>query len=66
MILQIFVSLPGQWFPGGGPVLFPGLFRLGALDTLTYQRRYIATSHVSLTRNGGLVREVPLFQGNLG
>ena len=25
----------------------------------------IATSH-DLTRNGGLVRELPLFQGNLG
>ena len=26
----------------------------------------IATSHGSLTPNGGLVREIPLFQGNLG
>ena len=27
--------------------------------------KFIATSH-DLTRNGGLVREIPLFQGNLG
>ena len=27
---------------------------------------YAATSHGSLTPNGGLVREIPLFQGNLG
>ncbi len=27
---------------------------------------FIATSHGSLTPNGGLVREIPLFQGNVG
>ena len=40
-----------------------------APENRTYQKdnsgQIIATSH-DLTPNGGLVREMPLFQGNLG
>ena len=34
-------------------------------ELLIQAGQIIATSH-DLTRNGGLVREIPLFQGNLG
>ena len=47
-------------------LIFRGLFLL--LDFREYTHRsgqIIATSH-DLTPNGGLVREIPLFQGNLG
>ena len=35
------------------------------LDKVDESGQIIATSH-DLTPNGGLVREIPLFQGNLG
>jgi len=35
------------------------------LEIMISSGQIIATSH-DLTPNGGLVREIPLFQGNLG
>ena len=39
--------------------------RLETFEEYIFSGQIIATSH-DLTPNGGLVREIPLFQGNLG
>ena len=46
--------------------MFFSLEKLGEDYLITYiSGQIIATSH-DLTPNGGLLREIPLFQGNLG
>ena len=42
-----------------------GRNKVGVVRTNQISGQIIATSH-DLTPNGGLVREIPLFQGNLG
>ena len=46
-------------------VFFPGCFVVAEVGVVDFSGQIIATSH-DQTPNGGLVWEIPLFQGNLG
>ncbi len=56
--MEINAILIGCWF-------FPVDDGRFVLLVIYHSGQIIATSH-DLTPNGGLVREIPLFQGNLG
>ena len=59
LILQALQIVPAR------PGLYPKKWILCTHFLLNESGQIIATSH-DLTPNGGLVREIPLFQGNLG
>ena len=55
--------------PSASKSLAEGIFLLHIdinADYIHISGQIIATSHDRLTPNGGLVREIPLFQGYLG
>ena len=62
--VHIFTLIVGEMIQVDLPIFFQMGWFNHQLDNII-SGQIIATSH-DLTPNGGLVREIPLFQGNLG